>query len=269
MIENNIDFKNMEISQKKEYVKVVNPCIEIIQGASYDEMKYVTETAIRNCYRSTDKIKPGSDEKIIRGCGNSGHTSTFEHCVISVRLIMDCGILGEITRHRTGIAFSVESSRYCNYMKDKFENLVHVIMPYEYYTQEHLARAWYDGMEISAKCYEYLIDNGSTVDSARSVLPNALKTDVICTANIREWLHMFNLRCSDPAHYQFRQVMKPLLGWMYNEYPVFFKKYHEIYKDSIFELGNNEDTHVDIQDFRYGSENYLKLMKTYGKDTNI
>ena len=238
-------------------MEIVKPYIEVLQAVPYNEMKYVTETAIRNCYKSEDKMKPGSAAKIIKGVGKRGHLSTYEHCMISARFVTDCGILAELTRHRTGIGFSVESTRYCNYTDDdKFNTGIKVIMPYDIIGNPEAEAIWIKGINDMETAYNALTALGIKTDSTRSVLAKAVKTDIIVTANIREWLHIFDVRCANPAHYQFRQLTRPFLGWLYTEYPAFFEMYGPQYIDKIEELKNNPSSRIEITDKRFQTLSY-------------
>jgi thymidylate synthase (FAD) len=88
---------------------------------------------------------------------------------------------------------------------------------------------WKDAMHHAEKAYLQLIKNGAKAQEARSVLPNSLKTEIMVTANIREWLHIFKLRCAKGAHPQMREIMIPLLHEMNFHMPVFFKGLAEKY----------------------------------------
>jgi thymidylate synthase (FAD) len=77
---------------------------------------------------------------------------------------------------------------------------------------------------------------GAKAQEARSVLPNSLKTDIIMTANLREWRHVLDLRCSQPAHPQIREVMLPLLADLHNSLPVVFDDIFEKYQKEIKEM---------------------------------
>ena len=127
----------------------------------------------------------------------------------TVKIIVDRGFLAEITRHRLA-SFSVESTRYCNYSNDKFGNEITVIEPSFYVPENARYVLWHNTCLNLEKAYFALLDSGSTPQEARSILPNSLKTEIIMTADIKEWQHVFDLRCAEAAHPQMREIMIPM-----------------------------------------------------------
>lgn len=147
----------------------------------------------------------------------------WEHGWKSIKFICDRGVSHEIVRHRDA-SFAQESTRYCNYSKDKFGNEITVIQPLMFNSEAELGsnerqkyQFWKEGIESSEKAYFYLLDMGATAQEARSVLPNSLKTEIIMTARNYEWGHFFELRCDKPAHPQMRELAIPLFGY-FNEF---------------------------------------------------
>jgi thymidylate synthase (FAD) len=135
------------------------------------------------------------------------------HCDVTVRWIVDRGISHEIVRHRPA-SFAQESTRYCNYGKDKFGGQITFIIPefFQYGSPEWCL--WKHNMERCERDYLNLIGIGVTPEKARTVLPNSLKTELIMTANCGEWKHFFNLRACNStgkAHPQMLEVSRPLL----------------------------------------------------------
>lgn len=140
----------------------------------------------------------------------------------SIKFICDRGVSHEIVRHRDA-SFAQESTRYCNYAKDKFGKEITVIKPCylrdgsDDPNKEMVAWGiWTKAIEASEKAYFEMLDSGCTPQEARAVLPNSLKTEVIMTARNYEWGHFFGLRCDKPAHPQMRELAIPLFGY-FNE----------------------------------------------------
>ena len=135
------------------------------------------------------------------------------HCDVTVRFVVDRGISHELVRHRPA-SFAQESTRYCNYSKDKFGGQITFIIPefFKYGSPEwHL---WKGQMETVERIYLEMIRMGVTPEQARTILPNSLKTEVIMTANCAEWIHFFELRACNvtgKAHPQMLEVTRPLL----------------------------------------------------------
>lgn len=126
------------------------------------------------------------------------------HQRVTIKLITDRGVTHELVRHRLA-SFSQESTRYCNYGKDKFGNEITCIRPVE--LKDSDLELWIKAMNDAEKAYFDLLGRGCTPQLARSVLPTALKTELCLTANIKEWKLIFDLRCSVYAHPDVRVLM--------------------------------------------------------------
>lgn len=139
----------------------------------------------------------------------------IEHSAMTVRFIIDRGVSHELVRHRL-CAFSQESTRYVNYKGGcTFVIPPWVNIPPGEYTEledeDYLAnQVWFLQLYDIEKTYISLLSFGWTPQQARSVLPNSTKTEIVVTANFREWQHIFKLRCAKAAHPQMREVMVPL-----------------------------------------------------------
>jgi len=194
-------------------LKIVQPSFEIV--AFTPNMTRIIERGIRCAYKSEDRIGPGSDQKIIDHIKTLKHESTLEHGVITVKFITDRGVSHELVRHRIA-SFTQESTRYCNYSKDKFDKRVTFIEPFFWVEDKSindvLYNAWEEACKSAEKTYLRMIDWGARPQEARSVLPNSLKTEIMVTANVREWRKIMELRTSKEAHPQIRQIMCPLLA---------------------------------------------------------
>lgn len=180
------------------------------------------EAAGRTCYKSEEKAGPGTAEKFCGRILESQHESVIEHASITVRFICDRGVSHELVRHRLA-SFSQESTRYCNYSKEKFGNEITVIQPCFWEPATGLYVDWVSACLHAESCYFELLRNGASPQEARSVLPNSLKTEIVVTANLREWRHIFKLRCSPKAHPQMRELMIPLLSETRSRIPVLFE----------------------------------------------
>lgn len=203
-------------------MKVIKPGFEILGSQKYDEMLTKIEMAGRTCYKSEALITKDSAEAFVRKIRDIGHDSVLEHDVISVRVICDRGVSHEIVRHRIA-AYSQESTRYCNYSKEKFGEEITVIDPCFWKDNTILRTQWETAMKAAESHYMNLIRNGASAQEARSVLPNSLKTEIVITYNLREWRHFFRLRTSKKAHPQMREITIPMLAKFKELYPVFFE----------------------------------------------
>lgn len=136
---------------------------------------------------------------------------------VTVKFVTDQGILREFTRHRS-MSFAVESTRYCNYSKDRFNNEVTFIYP-----------CWLPDGDLSVEaeeCFKYalqkaeqsyfhLLQEGWLPQQARNVLPLATKCEIIMTGFMDDWKHFFLLRSSialsGKPHPQAEELAQPLM----------------------------------------------------------
>ncbi len=209
-------------------MKIIEPYFEILHMEDGEEICRLLELAARTCYKSEDKIADGTSHGLLRRLLKTGHESVIEHSSVSVRIVCDRGISHEIVRHRL-CSFSQESTRYANYSRKKFGKEITVIRPFFWDADSDLYKEWEQAMKACEKAYITLMENGARAQEARSVLPNSLKTEIIVTANVREWRHIFNLRCSAASHPQIRQIMLPMLKEFHSRIPVLFDALYEKY----------------------------------------
>ena len=177
-------------------------------------------------------MTPETAEPFIARIVKSGHESVIEHASATVRFVCDRGVTHELVRHRLA-SYSQESTRYANYAQDRFGSEITVIRPCFWREGSPEYAIWLAAMESAERTYLALVQAGAKPQEARSVLPNSLKTEIVMTANMREWRHVFRLRCDAPAHPQIREVMLPLLGEFHERLPVLFTDLFERFRDDI------------------------------------
>ena len=189
-------------------MKIIKPLIEV---EDYDGIKIMKniERACRTCYRSEGMITDDSYKRLLTNCLNRGHESVLEHEKITVRMTCDIGVYKDLTRHRFG-SFSIESTRYCNYGKDKFDNEIKFIDPCNM-DEKELFNEWYSACAEIEQRYLKMAELGATPDQMRMILPHSTAAQVTMTCNIREWRHILALRCSQAAHPSIQQILIPLL----------------------------------------------------------
>lgn len=215
-------------------MKLIRPSFEIL-SIPKEPIKFLEQCA-RTCYKSEHKIGENSAEKLIKNILKRGHESVIEHCSISVKIICDRGVSHEIVRHRLA-SYSQESTRYCNY-GTKIGGCTFIIpvwckniepielnpliweLPSNITSEE---RTWMTSLNLAEKCYLSLLKAKWSPQQARSVLPNSLKTEIVMTANLREWKHFFKLRTSNKAHPQMREIAIPLLNTFKKYIPIIFE----------------------------------------------
>ena len=202
-------------------MKIIKPGFEFMTPIDGQAIMEHLEQCGRVCYKSEGKIAEGSAEKFLANIVKRGHEAVLEHYSFTVKFIVDRGVSHEIVRHRLA-SYCQESTRYCNYSKDSFGSEITVIEPLFLATGIKGWRHWAESCMEAERAYFELLDWGCTPQEARAVLPTSLKTEVVMTANIREWRHFLRLRTSPAAHPQIREVTVPLLHELQRLVPVLF-----------------------------------------------
>lgn len=189
----------------------------------------IIERAGRCCYKSEAKIGPDTADPFCKMLIDRGHESVIEHASLMVKFTIDRGVSHELVRHRL-CSFSQESTRYCDYVGG---DVTFVIPPWcdqvaeglhgegNVIRDESQKRWWYSMLEAENN-YKRLRLAGWKPEQARSVLPNSLKTEIVVTANLREWRHIQKLRTAAAAHPQMREIMVPLFAELHEKLPAIF-----------------------------------------------
>ena len=194
-ISNPIIYKYILNSYSKIFIDFTNSYITtnyrvLIENNWLDDLKYISEPYLFHTKRTT------------------------------VKFICDRGVSHEFVRHRV-FSFAQESTRYCNYTKDKFNNELTFIIPcwikdleennyYAYCEYHHskndASKRWFDSCMSSEFVYTNLIEEGWKPQEARTILPNSLKTELIMTGFNDDWENFFELRCAPNAHPQAKEL---------------------------------------------------------------
>ena len=220
------------IIKYKDHEQILNDLIMLIEKIVYD---YDCDEIFGNRFKKVDHdnfIKI-DDVTILTPI------EQFIHGWHSIKFVCDRGISHEIVRHRVA-SFAQESTRYCNYSKDKYGKEITVIKPFylkdgsDNPNNEMVAwGVWKRAIENSEKSYFEMLDLGCTAQEARAVLPNSLKTELIMTAKNYEWNHFFELRADKPAHPQMKELAIPLLIDFTNRFPELFKETYNKIKELV------------------------------------
>ena len=220
------------IIKYKDHEQILNDLIMLIEKIVYD---YDCDEIFGNRFKKVDHdnfIKI-DDVTILTPI------EQFIHGWHSIKFVCDRGISHELVRHRVA-SFAQESTRYCNYSKDKYGKEITVIKPFylkdgsDNPNNEMVAwGVWKRAIENSEKSYFEMLDLGCTAQEARAVLPNSLKTELIMTAKNYEWNHFFELRADKPAHPQMKELAIPLLIDFTNRFPELFKETYNKIKELV------------------------------------
>lgn len=220
--------------------KIVKPKFQILSRLNERSILKHLERCGRTCYKSEDKITDDSCYKFIKMLLSKGHESVIEHYNISIKFVCSRALSHQLVRHRL-CSFSEQSQRYCN-----FETKVDmgIIQPYwmnesdiKKIRNKSFSSVLQIPNKVSKKCQywlESIIDStvtygillrsnpDMTPQQARSLLPNAAKTEIVCTANLRQWRHILKLRTSKGADPEIRELMIPLLRKLQEKLPTLF-----------------------------------------------
>jgi thymidylate synthase (FAD) len=192
-------------------MKIIRPGFVVEDKIDGEEMLRKIEAAGRTCYKSEERITSQSARVFVRNLIARGHESVLEHEKVTVRIFCDRGVSHEIVRHRIA-SYSQESTRYCNYGG----SVTYISPDFLLSPEDRMV------LDLLERHYTKRLAEGLTPQQARYFLPNGLKTEIVCTFNLREWRHFFRLRTASAAHPQMRQITLPMLEWFKDAIPVVF-----------------------------------------------
>ncbi len=168
-------------------------------------------TACRTCYSadSPQNIFDNADDetkmlKLVKKVMSSGHLSTIEHIQVSFavsNISRSCS--HQLVRHRH-MSFSQKSQRYVK------ENQFEYLIPQTINSNEELKEKFVSFMEEISKTYNDFIEAGIPAEDARAVLPNACATSMVVSTNLRELIHVANLRLCSRAQTEIRLLIKAM-----------------------------------------------------------
>ena len=228
-------------------MKIIKAGYEILDEINEKEVMKKIEKIARVCYKSENAINDKSAEKIIKSLIKNKHDAMLEHYSFSVKFIVDRGVSHEIVRHRMA-SYAQESTRYCNYGGTGVTFIEPCYLSAEKSCDDNARRAakyvdWVTSCKAAEEAYTNMLNRGATPQEARAVLPNSTKTEIVMTANLREWRHFFKLRAcgvTGKPHPQMLEVAIPLLNEMKTLLPVIFGD-------------------LEAMDFTYGSKSKSKV----------
>lgn len=243
-------------------MEIIKPSIEL-EFITPNALKFIEKIG-RTCYRSFDRITNDSAEKFCKMIKTRNHMSVLEHASATFRIICDRGVSHELVRHRIaaysqestrycnyspnkkGIQFILPSwapeDILGEYEVLRNDNGVGVASINLRDDQQYIQKYWtkdsdnklspFDTAEAQLLMflanvelyYNQLIKLGQTPQQARAVLPNCLKTEIVMTANFREWLHFLDLRTSTAAHPDMRIIANQIGNILNSKYPMIFEQ---------------------------------------------
>jgi len=212
----------MEILKDKGSHKI----LAIMYGIDREDSLGLIELAGRTAYQSREKINKDSSRKFVEMLRKKGHESVLEHSAMTVEFNnVSRGFTHELVRHRL-VSYTQESTRYVD------ESEFRIVIPptknpdekieLELADKHTLKISFREWMQLNEQMYRALRKTGWVPQDARQVLPIGIKSQIVMTANFREWRHVFKIRCFPAAHWEIRRVMVNLLKEIKKLIPVIF-----------------------------------------------
>lgn len=192
------------------------------------------EQAGRTCYKS--ESSDGSDSIFIRGAIQRGHESILEHASATFRISeVSRALTHQLVRHRLA-SFSQSSQRYVCMDEDSFDYVCpeSVMTGFEVKDgspKEQLYSDYHRVMSDIIDWYSRAVKLGIKPEDARLILPNACHSEIVITANMREWRTIFKLRCERHAQLEIRTMAKEILALLYSLCPDVFADLHTMFID--------------------------------------
>ncbi len=186
--------------------------------------------------QDTDRVLTAFEGLELVGVQNSPFGD--KHNYATAHIVCDISLYKDVTRHRL-CSYSIESTRYCNYSKDKFGSELVMLKPINLKEGTPEYNIWLDMMnQIEHHYMEMAALPNIKADQLRMMLPHSTKADVMMTCSFAEWKHVFKLRCAKQAHPSVRQGMLKVLNLLYNQNPESFKDLYEQYAGDIQAFAN-------------------------------
>lgn len=186
-------------------MKIMTPTVMPASHLSREESLALIERAGRTCYKSEDKMHDDSAPRFIKNVVKSGHLSVIEHVSVSFRIWCSRACSHQIVRHRIA-SYSQQSQRY---VKEGDE--LSVVVPPEIAKDPKALAALEIAVDSAAETYHTLVEVfKQKPEDARYILPNCVVTELVMTANLREWLHFIELRSSMKAQWEIRDIAQQI-----------------------------------------------------------
>jgi thymidylate synthase (FAD) len=205
-----------------EAMRIIEQSFDILEMP--ENALEMIEKVARTCYRSEDKICPGSAEKLVEMLIRKGHMPMIEMADATLRIFTSIGIARELERHRI-CSYAERSTRYVNYLTG-----IEFVRPIGWDEWEGFDQdLWKGAMSVAEKSYIQMIKTGNRPEIARGVLPLDTGTEFVIKGNLRQWAAMLKLRCSKHAHPYMQALMVDILRAFNYAVPIIFDDLAEQY----------------------------------------
>lgn len=206
-------------------MEIIKPKITPISKIDGQEALLLIQRIAKTCYKSykdSDDIE--SAKRLVKQLLDSGHHSLLENYSITMNYISNIAAYKDLTRHRHA-SFAIESTRWCNYSKDKFQNNIKFLQPCEIKAGTEEYKIWLDAMHKIEESYMAMAKLGAKPDQLSLLLPQSTAAEFNITANLREWRHLLSLRAANTTGHArpcIQQIMQPTLELFHKMIPVIF-----------------------------------------------
>lgn len=190
------------------------PTVTIVNPIPEDTIINTLANAARTCYANPDNPSLEQNKKLLSKIHNLNHMSVFEHAYLQFKITCDRGTSHQLVRHRIGVSFLQESTRYTNYSKKN----ISFITPYWWNSHPELQPTFISQCTSAYNTYLQLL-HSLPPQAARNILPIALATTIFLTSNLRELLHIISLRSHTTAHPDIQHIMSLILNQLQIHYP--------------------------------------------------
>jgi len=204
-------------------MEIIEPSVKLV-AMSYPviptlhNLESIIELAGRTCYASQDKI---TDDSCLNFCDKivniNHHESIAEHSSATFSIVCSRAVMAEITRHRLA-SYSIQSQRYVNYNKKGLR----FIKP-SWLSDDEPSKMWIKHKQDVEMLYNKYLELGWKPEQARDDLPNCTATEIVMTANLREWKHFLKLRTAPSAYSEMRVVANMIKEKLNKLSPTLFK----------------------------------------------
>ncbi len=211
-------------------MKIVKPSVKVLSKLDGKEALTMIQRCAKTCYKSykdSDDIE--SAKRIVKMLLDSGHHSMLENYMITMNYVSNVAAYKDLTRMRL-CSFSVESTRYVNFSKDKFGNEIKFLDPIEIDHNSEAYQIWLKTMQEIETSYMKMAELSCKPDELSLVLPHSTAAEFNISANLREWRHVLDLRaCNSTGHVRpcILEIMQPTLELFHKEIPVLFDDLYE------------------------------------------
>lgn len=198
-----------------------------------NEALLLIQRIAKTCYKSySDKDDIESAKRIVKALIDSGHHSLLENYIITMNYVSNIAAYKDLTRSRVGFSYAIESTRWCNYSKGKYNGQIKFLDPVEIPDKNSkLYYLWINAMEKAEENYLLMAKVGAKPDQLSLALPQSTAAEFNITGNLRAWRNLFDLRVLDKTGHArdcIHEILDPTLELFHEKIPVVFDDQYDL-----------------------------------------